>query len=601
MTETFIQDVLIDGNQDTEQLRVQGNTQQTEPLQTWEDSAGSVLAQVTGDGRLQVGDNLGMATPDALLEAHRAEASTAKPARGIHSLGQIGGTLNNLVQWMAGELEVHGSEAINALHTTLRIRASNLNTGTPTANAELRAADIEVFNDASAGAATLPKATGLQVAVTNAAGKTIEEAVGLRVKMTNDGTITNPYSIYVEGEGPAHFEDYLEVEPSVPAAPFTLGANAQGQLVTGLNADKLDGQDATAFAAAVHPHLISDVTSLQAELDGKAPTLHTHDDRYYTEVEVDTALASKANTSHTHDDRYYTESEVDTALAEKSNVGHIHPISDVTDLQAVLDGKAAVNHTHNVFTGATLVDPGTAGFVPAPAAGDAASKFLKADGTWAVPSTGSAAPSYVRRDGFSHRNSNSVYVGIGMANMSTVGHALATVTDEDGMWLRVTLANGTGTQALYTPTYNLVAFQNCPTWELRFKSPTTLINRRWWLGFTSSQFTNSPTAPGHCAAVRYDTTAGDTGFVAVTRNGTNQSVSGNINGALVADTLYRLRIRCDYANSRIDFSLNDVEISLTTTLPGASQLLGISLYGCITATGSPPSWKVGPSDCYWNY
>src|SRR5690606_33005977 len=43
-----------------------------------------------------------------------------------------------------------------------------------------------------------------------------------------------------------------------------------------------------------------DVTGLQTALDGKADDAHTHDDRYYTETEVDTALAGKADTGHTH-------------------------------------------------------------------------------------------------------------------------------------------------------------------------------------------------------------------------------------------------------------------------------------------------------------
>jgi len=58
--------------------------------------------------------------------------------------------------------------------------------------------------------------------------------------------------------------------------------------------------------------------------DSRTPTAHTHDDRYYTETEVDTLLSGKAASSHTHDDRYYTESEITTLLAGKSDSGHNH-------------------------------------------------------------------------------------------------------------------------------------------------------------------------------------------------------------------------------------------------------------------------------------
>ena len=51
---------------------------------------------------------------------------------------------------------------------------------------------------------------------------------------------------------------------------------------------------------------------------GAAPSSHTHDDRYYTESEINTKLNGKANSSHTHDDRYYTESEMNTKLNAKA-------------------------------------------------------------------------------------------------------------------------------------------------------------------------------------------------------------------------------------------------------------------------------------------
>ena len=54
------------------------------------------------------------------------------------------------------------------------------------------------------------------------------------------------------------------------------------------------------YTPSAHNHAIADVTGLQAALDGKAASSHTHDDRYYTETEIDTKLAGKANASHGH-------------------------------------------------------------------------------------------------------------------------------------------------------------------------------------------------------------------------------------------------------------------------------------------------------------
>ncbi len=70
---------------------------------------------------------------------------------------------------------------------------------------------------------------------------------------------------------------------------------------------------------------------------------HTHDDRYYTESEMNTKLAGKADSGHTHnyaasghshDDRYYTESEMNTKLAGKADSGHTH-------------NYAAASHSHS--------------------------------------------------------------------------------------------------------------------------------------------------------------------------------------------------------------------------------------------------------------
>ena len=54
------------------------------------------------------------------------------------------------------------------------------------------------------------------------------------------------------------------------------------------------------FPPSSHGHTISEITGLKDTLDGKASSNHTHDDRYYTESEIDNKLSGKANISHTH-------------------------------------------------------------------------------------------------------------------------------------------------------------------------------------------------------------------------------------------------------------------------------------------------------------
>ena len=59
-------------------------------------------------------------------------------------------------------------------------------------------------------------------------------------------------------------------------------------------------------------------------ISGKADKNHTHTKSQITDFD------------HTHDDRYYTESEIDTKLSGKSNTGHTHTKSQITDFPTSL-------------------------------------------------------------------------------------------------------------------------------------------------------------------------------------------------------------------------------------------------------------------------
>jgi len=68
-----------------------------------------------------------------------------------------------------------------------------------------------------------------------------------------DGSSHLPTSVYDQAvllNGTRAMTDDLEINPGSAKAPFTLGANAQGQLVSGLNADTIDGQHASDLGGA---------------------------------------------------------------------------------------------------------------------------------------------------------------------------------------------------------------------------------------------------------------------------------------------------------------------------------------------------------------
>ena len=87
------------------------------------------------------------------------------------------------------------------------------------------------------------------------------------------------------------------------------------------------------YANSIHSHAIGDVTGLQTALDNKVPTNHTHDDRYYTESEVDNLLSLKQSSGN------------------YSIVGHSHTSSDITNFNTSVSGLLPVTN----ITGGTNI------------------------------------------------------------------------------------------------------------------------------------------------------------------------------------------------------------------------------------------------------
>ena len=143
------------------------------------------------------------------------------------------------------------------------------------------------------------------------------------------------------------------------------------------------------------------------------PASHNHDERYYTETEMNSKLAEKATKVHTHTKSEVGLSNVDNTADATKSVKYATSAGSASSAAALTSnagsstqpvyfsggkpvacsytlGKSVpadalfTDHTYGNMKGATSSSDGSAGLVPAPNIGEQL-KFLRADGTWVIP------------------------------------------------------------------------------------------------------------------------------------------------------------------------------------------------------------------------
>jgi hypothetical protein len=195
---------------------------------------------------------------------------------------------------------------------------------------------------------------------------------------------------------------------------------------SGLDADLLDGNHASAFAAAIHTHVIGDVTGLQTALDGKVDentaitgatkTKITYDAKGLVTAGADATTADIADSTNR---RYVTDAQ-QTVIGNTSgtNTGD-QTITLTGDVTGSGTGSFAATIANDAVTNSKLANMDTARFKAritassgdpedltgtqattlldtftsslkglAPASGGGTTNFLRADGTWAAPAGG---------------------------------------------------------------------------------------------------------------------------------------------------------------------------------------------------------------------
>lgn len=97
-----------------------------------------------------------------------------------------------------------------------------------------------------------------------------------------------------------------------------------------------------------HTHNVDDIENFPTSLPASGGDADTLDGKHSDEF---------ADSVHNHDDKYYTETEIDAKLSEKADSAHSHSISEVyglegalSDINASIDGKVSVSALENYYT-----------------------------------------------------------------------------------------------------------------------------------------------------------------------------------------------------------------------------------------------------------
>lgn len=187
----------------------------------------------------------------------------------------------------------------------------------------------------------------------------ISSIVNLQVELDDKAEIIHDHNnlYYPKGYIDSELADKADINHNHDGRYYTetetdtLVANSISTAISNLvdsSPEALDTLNELAAALNDDANFAGTVTTALA---GKSDIGHTHDDRYYTEAQMDTLLSYKSDTTHLHDDRYYTETESDNLLALKSPIAS--PTFTGTVAAPIINATTSISTVAMTITGTT--------------------------------------------------------------------------------------------------------------------------------------------------------------------------------------------------------------------------------------------------------
>ena len=261
-------------------------------------------------------------------------AAAASATEAAASATSAANTISNAQQYVddaAAQVELAKVEVTNAANQVILAKAEVSN-----AAAQVDLAKAEVTKAAAQATAAASSANDAAASVTDAEAQVelakdeVDKAAEQASAAASSAALAKDYADQASSAAMGELDNvYLKITDYTAADVLSKVKTLDGE-GSGLDADTLDGNEASAFASASHMHAQSEISGLESTLSGKAAASHSHEISEITSLQ--TSLDAKAASSHTH------------------------TISEISSLQSTLDNKAAKSHAQaaSTITGGTL-------------------------------------------------------------------------------------------------------------------------------------------------------------------------------------------------------------------------------------------------------